>query len=246
MFGGALLQQTVIIILLSLFTLSAHGNGAEEKLLKNLKVVENNEVLENCEFLQEISAPDLKNLKKSAIYIWANVLHIEKQREGTYAIGSAYYCEENQTVEQIVMEEKKIAVFIIAYQAVKTLIIAYERIPESIKDKAKEIYVIDDASDDNTYYAGLGYKFEKGIEKLNIYQNEKNLGYGGNQEKGYNYAIEKGYDIVVMLHGDVQYAPEEIPRLIAPLEKNEADMVLGSRILGHPLRASQLTVVIVH
>jgi len=134
------------------------------------------------------------------------------------------------------MKKHKIAIFIPAYKAVTTLISAIERIPQKIKKEVKEIYVFDDCSDDNTYYAGLGYKYKNGVDKLSIYTNKKNLGYGGNQKQGYNYAIKKGYDIVVMLHGDVQYAPEYIPQLIEPLLKNEADMAFGSRMLGSPLR----------
>ena len=130
----------------------------------------------------------------------------------------------------------KIAIFIPAYKAVKTLDAAIRRIPPSLKNKVAEIYVFDDASDDNTYLAGIGYKLLHNIKNLNIYKNPKNLGYGGNQKKGYNYAIRKGYDIVVMLHGDVQYAPEKIPDLIRPIEEGKADVVMGSRILGHPIR----------
>ena len=134
------------------------------------------------------------------------------------------------------MEKKKIAIFIISYQAVRTLISAIERIPASLKKKVEEIYVFDDCSDDNTYYAGIGYKHLSNLSNLSVYKNPKNLGYGGNQKRGYEYAIKKNYDIVVMLHGDVQYAPEEIPELIKPLEAGEADMVFGSRMKGHPLK----------
>lgn len=134
------------------------------------------------------------------------------------------------------MKKKKIAIFIPAYEAVKTLISAIERIPPEIKKEVKEIYVFDDFSNDNTYYAGLGYKSVNKIEKLNIYRNVRNLGYGGNQKQGYNYAIKKGYDIVVMLHGDVQYAPEYIPQLIRPLVEDKADAVMGSRMLGKPMK----------
>lgn len=134
------------------------------------------------------------------------------------------------------MKTKKIAIFIPAYQAVTTLISAIERIPPEIKKIVKEIYVFDDCSNDNTYYAGLGYKYQNNMDKLSIYFNKKNLGYGGNQKQGYNYALKKGYDIVVMLHGDVQYAPEYIPQLIEPLLKGRADIAFGSRMLGHPLK----------
>ncbi len=118
----------------------------------------------------------------------------------------------------------------------KTLISAIERIPTEIKEKAEEIYIFDDCSNDNAYYAGMGYKLLNKLDKLNIYTNEKNLGYGGNKKRGYQYAIKKEYDIVVMLHGDVQYAPEKITELIKPLIEDKADAVFGSRILGNPVK----------
>lgn len=136
------------------------------------------------------------------------------------------------------MNKSKVAIFIIAYQAVQTLISAYKRIPASIKRQASEIYCFDDCSDDNTYYAGLGYKTANNIKKLKLYKNPKNLGYGGNQKKGYRYAIRKKFDVVVMLHGDAQYAPEKIPLLLDPFHNSpqgKIGMVMGSRILGDPL-----------
>ena len=55
---------------------------------------------------------------------------------------------------------------------------------------------------------------------LTIIRQEANLGYGGNQKVGYEWAIERGLDIVVLLHGDGQYAPELLPDIVAPLEKD--------------------------
>lgn len=136
-------------------------------------------------------------------------------------------------------KEPSIAIFIIAYQAASTLISAYKRIPENLKRKAREIYCFDDCSDDNTYYAGLGYKHANNIKNFILYKNPKNLGYGGNQKKGYNYALKKNYDIVVMLHGDAQYAPEKMPLLIDPFLKDDSEkigIVMGSRMLGNPLK----------
>ena len=134
------------------------------------------------------------------------------------------------------MKKNKIAIFIIAYKAVNTLNKVLDRIPKEIKERVEEIFIIDDHSKDNTYYAVLGYKQEKKLDKLNIYVNDKNLGYGGNQKKGYDYAIKKGYDTVAMVHGDGQYAPEELPKLIKRLEDGSADMIFGSRILGNAIR----------
>lgn len=129
----------------------------------------------------------------------------------------------------------KIAIYIPTYNAGHTLPIVLDRIPEDVKSRVKEIFIVDNASPDNTYLIGVGYKNEKGLHNLSIYKNETNLGYGGSQKVAYRYAIEKGYDVVVMLHGDAQYAPEKISYLLEPLENEEADMVFGSRIAGLPL-----------
>lgn len=128
-------------------------------------------------------------------------------------------------------EPKRIAIFIVAYNAVTTLTKVLDRIPESIRKRVEEIYVFDDSSKDDTYLVGMGYKTVHQLYNLNIYRNPQNLGYGGNQKKGYEYALQSGYDIVALLHGDGQYAPECLEDLIAPVERGEADAVFGSRMM---------------
>lgn len=130
---------------------------------------------------------------------------------------------------------KKIAIFIPAYNAATTIPLVIDRIPDSIKSRVKEIFVVDNASEDNTYLTVIGYKQLKNLNNLSVIRNDTNKGYGGSQKIAYKYAIEKGYDIIVMLHGDAQYAPEKIPLLLDPVEKNEADLVFGSRIKGNPI-----------
>lgn len=124
----------------------------------------------------------------------------------------------------------RIGIFIIAYNAVHHLIKTIARIPPEILERVDEIFVIDDCSTDNSYYAALGYKAEYGLTKLTVHRNETNQGYGGNQKVGYRYAIERGFDIVALIHGDGQYAPECLPQLLEPLVHGEADMVFGSRM----------------
>ncbi len=57
--------------------------------------------------------------------------------------------------------------------------------------------------------------------------------------KGYGYACRAGFeaaadaDGLVFLDGDYSFLPAELPRLVAPLAADEADLVLGSRVLGH-------------
>ncbi len=124
----------------------------------------------------------------------------------------------------------RIGVFIITYNAVNHLVKTISRIPKPVFDDVEEIFVIDDASSDNTYYAALGYKHEHNLEKLTVHRNKNNQGYGGNQKVGYRYAIDRGFDIVALIHGDGQYAPEFLGELLKPLKDGTADMSFGSRM----------------
>ncbi len=125
---------------------------------------------------------------------------------------------------------KRIGIFVVAYNAVNKLDWTLDRLPEDIWDRVEEVFLFDDCSTDNTFYAAFGYKHVKQLEKLTIHRNAKNLRYGGNQKAGYQYAIARGFDIVVMLHADGQYAPEVLNQLLEPLENDSADMVFGSRM----------------
>lgn len=127
--------------------------------------------------------------------------------------------------------QPSIGVLVVAYNASSTLAGVLDRIPASFRPRVAEVIVADDSSSDATYLVGLGYKQLVPDLPLTVIRNERNLGYGGNQKVGYNLAIEHGLDIVVLLHGDGQYAPELLPQMVAPLERGDCDAVFGSRML---------------
>src|SRR5262245_59906287 len=111
-------------------------------------------------------------------------------------------------------------VHVVAYNAEATLAQTLDRIPRQVRAQLAEVCVFDDASSDNTVLVGEGYKATSSKEwpvPLKIVRNPRNRGYGGKQKLGYRYAIEHGYDVVVLLHADGQYAPEEMARLIQPV-----------------------------
>jgi glycosyltransferase involved in cell wall biosynthesis len=127
---------------------------------------------------------------------------------------------------------KRLLVFVIAYRAEKTLTWVLSRIPDSIFQAFDcEILVVDDASTDHTFEIGHEWKAAHPEIRMTVLRNDYNQGYGGNQKVGYTYAIENGFDFVAMVHGDGQYAPEELPRLMEPLATGQADAVLGSRMM---------------
>ena len=129
-------------------------------------------------------------------------------------------------------EPKRIGIIVVAYNAASTLAKVLDRIPHEFIPRITQILICDDASDDETYLVGLGYKQVDGRRlPLEVLRNPLNLGYGGNQKMGYGWAIEHDLDIVVLLHADGQYAPELLPEIVAPLERGEADAVFGSRMM---------------
>jgi len=72
---------------------------------------------------------------------------------------------------------------------------------------------------------------------LELFIHDRNYGYGANQKTCYREALRAGADIVVMVHPDYQYDPTLLPEIIRPIEAGDADVVLGSRLMGiHPIR----------
>ena len=124
----------------------------------------------------------------------------------------------------------KIGVLIVAYNAENTLTKVLDRIPKDFVPRIDSILVCDDASTDETHNVGLQYKTKSQLP-LTIVRHEVNLGYGGNQKTGYQWALENNLDLVVLLHGDGQYAPEYLPQMVEPIMSGRADVVFGSRMI---------------
>jgi glycosyltransferase involved in cell wall biosynthesis len=124
----------------------------------------------------------------------------------------------------------KIGMLIVAYNAQDTLEKVLDRIPVDFIKQIDAILVCDDASTDDTHKVGLSYQSKSQLP-LTIVRHEINLGYGGNQKTGYQWALEKNLDLVVLLHGDGQYAPEYLPQMVEPIVSGRADVVFGSRMI---------------
>jgi glycosyltransferase involved in cell wall biosynthesis len=129
------------------------------------------------------------------------------------------------------VRKPRVLVFVVAYEAETTLRQVLARIPQDVFEQSDtEVLVIDDSSRDRTFEVGLQSAWSS-PHAVSVLHNPINQGYGGNQKLGYQYAIRNGFDLVVLLHGDGQYAPECIPNMVAPLVAGEADAVFGSRMM---------------
>src|SRR3954470_2456321 len=133
--------------------------------------------------------------------------------------------------DQVNLAGKRLLIFIVAYNAETTIEQVLTRIPSSLRGQNVEVLIIDDSSKDQTFLQGLRYQQKSSAFKITVLRTPENQGYGGNQKLGYRYAIDNGFDIVALVHGDGQYAPEKLPALIAPLLDEEADAVFGSRMI---------------
>ncbi len=125
---------------------------------------------------------------------------------------------------------KRIGIFVIAYNAESHITETLSRIPEDVWRAVEVTYIIDDCSTDETVEKAL--EFDRWRDKLVVIRNPVNRRYGGNQKVGYQYAIDRALDIVIMLHADGQYAPEHLVTLLTPLVQDEAEVVMGSRMMA--------------
>jgi glycosyltransferase involved in cell wall biosynthesis len=91
-------------------------------------------------------------------------------------------------------------------------------------DPSIDVVVVDDASSDDT--AAVAQSRGAIVLRLPF-----NVGIGGAVQTGFRFARDGGYELAVRLDGDGQHDAAEIPKILAPVEAGEADLVIGSRFV---------------
>ena len=119
----------------------------------------------------------------------------------------------------------KLSIVIPCYNEVRTI----EKILAEVQASPiadKEIIVVDDYSTDGTREL-LRAKFDGGVARV-VYH-ERNQGKGAALRTG--FAAATG-DMVIVQDADLEYDPQEYPKLVEPIERGDADVVYGSRFMG--------------
>ncbi len=116
---------------------------------------------------------------------------------------------------------KRIAVVLPAYNAEKTLEATIRELPDLVDIRI----LVDDHSSDGTVELAkrLG---------LQLFVHDQNYGYGRNQQTCYREALAAGADVIIMVHPDYQYTPLLVTAMASMVAYGVYDVVLGSRIIG--------------
>lgn len=99
------------------------------------------------------------------------------------------------------------------------------RVLEAMPDAVDVIVAVDDGSIDGTREALSGHS----DPRLVVLRHEESRGVGGAVVAGYRKALELEVDVCVKVDGDGQMDPGDIPRLLEPLRRGEAEYVKGNR-----------------
>ncbi|PYQ04818.1 MAG: glycosyltransferase family 2 protein [Acidobacteria bacterium] len=102
---------------------------------------------------------------------------------------------------------------------------------DTMPDLVDRMIVVDDGSTDATAQALCAAQSRLG-ERLRVVRHERNGGVGAAIISGYKAALEEleAKDLVAVMAGDAQMDPAELPRLLAPLVKDQADYTKGNRL----------------
>ncbi|NWF93576.1 MAG: glycosyltransferase family 2 protein [Syntrophaceae bacterium] len=119
---------------------------------------------------------------------------------------------------------RTVAVIIPAYNEEKLI----ERVIRSIPSFVDHIVVVDDASEDRTKEIVQANQREEA--RIAYLRHPKNVGVGGAIVTGYKWARDRQIDVSVVMAGDGQMDPDDLPKLLDPVVRGEVDYAKGNRL----------------
>jgi glycosyltransferase involved in cell wall biosynthesis len=124
-------------------------------------------------------------------------------------------------------QDRRVVVVVPAHNEEKLIAAVLDTMPEMVD----RVIVVDDASTDRTAEILASLQPRYGC-RLRVVRHPRNGGVGAAIVSGYKAALEesKGGELVAVMAGDAQMAPEDLPRLLTPLAKDQADYTKGNRL----------------
>ncbi|MBW1848755.1 MAG: glycosyltransferase family 2 protein [Deltaproteobacteria bacterium] len=147
-------------------------------------------------------------------------------------LGSNFISRDTKPVSSI----KPIMILIPAYNEAENLKELLPRIPKRIHENDVGVLIIDDGSEDETYFVA-----EK-TDGVIAVKNLVNRGGGAALRLGYDILIKSKGHICVTMDADGQHLPEDIEKLVSPVLNDQYDIVIGSRIRGKREKDSLLRI----
>jgi len=102
------------------------------------------------------------------------------------------------------------------------------RVIETMPDYVDLMVIIDDLSTDKTVQVVREY--QESNDRIELIEHKTNKGVGGAIATGYKYARDNDFDIAVVMAGDGQMAPEDLPAIIDPVAEGRSDYSKGNRL----------------
>lgn len=125
----------------------------------------------------------------------------------------------------------KLTIIIPAFNEERTIGEILKKVADvDLKGIDREIIIVDDGSSDNTLK--LAREFAKNINNVSIIEHKRNRGKGAAVATGIKRATG---DILIIQDADLEYNPQDIPKLIDPIAKKKFRVVYGTRLREAPV-----------
>jgi glycosyltransferase involved in cell wall biosynthesis len=121
-----------------------------------------------------------------------------------------------------VFEGKRVGVVVPAFDEETLIAVTLGGIPPLVD----RIFVVDDGSTDRTADCAR----ETGDPRVEVLSHERRSGVGAATVTGYRRALAEGIDVVVVMNGDNQMDPEDLPALVEPVARGELDYSKANRL----------------
>lgn len=128
-------------------------------------------------------------------------------------------------MKAVEIPERCLGVVIPVYNEEKTLHLIVEKV--LLRPEVGELVIVNDCSSDGTWQTMQDLAKTDG--RIRIFTHEVNQGKGAALRTGFQHVSS---DIVIIQDADLEYDPDEYPRLLVPILSGKADVVFGSRFLG--------------